>query len=47
MMALRLGLPDAADDEAFRDLSQETHVEHVVQALDLPPQEPTGPPAQG
>jgi uncharacterized membrane protein len=33
-ISLHLGLPDAADDEKFRDLSRETHVEQVVEALD-------------
>jgi uncharacterized membrane protein len=49
-ISLRLGLPDAADDEAFRDLSRETRVESVVQALDErgpdappPPAAPTPP----
>ena len=49
-MSLRMGLPDAAEDAAFRDLSKETHVEHVVEALDEqlttapePPDAPASP----
>jgi uncharacterized membrane protein len=32
-MSLRLGLPDAEDDEAFRDLSRTTEVANVAHAL--------------
>jgi uncharacterized membrane protein len=45
-MSLRLGLPDAADDEAFRDLARETSVKSVVQALEeRGPAAPTPPAA--
>jgi uncharacterized membrane protein len=44
-ISIRLGLPDAADDEVYRDLSRETHVEHVVHALQEQLPDPDRPPA--
>ena len=33
-ISMHLGLPDLAEDETFRELAKETHVEHVAQAID-------------
>jgi uncharacterized membrane protein len=42
-ISMHLGLPDEAEDEAFRDLAKEVHIEHVAQALDQHAADPVGP----
>jgi uncharacterized membrane protein len=33
-ISMHLGLPDEGEDESFREMAQDTNVEHVAQALD-------------